>query len=48
MDALAKSGMRTGAIGWVRFGQLRRDELGWHDYPDCSDFPAGHINPAER
>jgi hypothetical protein len=33
-------GAKASPIDWIRFGQLRRHELGWDDtYPAYPDFP---------
>jgi hypothetical protein len=33
-------GVRHCAIDWIRFGQLLRDRLGWHDSPEWLEPPA--------
>jgi len=30
----APEGARSGAIDWIRFGELLRERLGWADYPE--------------
>ncbi len=34
-DAVASvEGLTHSAIDWIRFGELLRERLGWHDYPE--------------
>lgn len=37
-EGIQTPGVVHGAIDWIRFGQLLRQELGWTDYPE---YPEG-------
>lgn len=38
LEGALPPGSAHGAIDWIRFGQLLRQELGWTDYPE---YPEG-------